>query len=197
MTVDSKCDVVFNNIVETFNAYIVHFIDKHCIDMLEEIRASLMKRIYVKKGMMEPAEDELYPRLRLKLEKEKEEARNCHLIPLENKIFQVTHRFDNLMVDMGTASCTCRKWDLIGIPCRHAIASATWLKQDAEVHVHSYFKKESICKHINQVLPIVLVKGTGLKWIYHLTLQWSRLDEGGLRGIGRRHLVKILRGQGN
>ena len=50
--VDSKCDFV-NNIPR--HSMLIFYIleQKHCIDMLEDIRASLMERMYVKKGMME------------------------------------------------------------------------------------------------------------------------------------------------
>ena len=48
MREDSKCDVIVNNMAETFNAYVVYARTKHLIDMLEDIRMALMERIVVK-----------------------------------------------------------------------------------------------------------------------------------------------------
>ena len=102
--VDSKCDVVLNNMAKPFNAYIVH------------------------------AEDETGERNR--------RSQKFPSHSSSNKIFQVPHRLDSLMVDMSTTICTCRKWDFTGIPCCHAIGCAPWMRQEAKVYVHSYFKKE-------------------------------------------------------
>ena len=83
-----EVDVVNNNVVETFNAYIVYIRAKHCIDMLQSIIILLMERMFVKKGMMETAEDEIYPRITVKLKKEKQEVKNYNPIPSCNKVFK-------------------------------------------------------------------------------------------------------------
>ena len=90
-----------NNIAEIFYAYIVQARVKHIIYMLEDIRVASMERVVLKSTTMENSKDQIYPRIRLKLEKEKDEARNCFFVPLGNRIFQVTHRLDTLHVDMN------------------------------------------------------------------------------------------------
>ena len=95
MREDSKCDVIVNNNAETFNAYVVHARTKHLIDVLEDIRMALMERIVVKRSIMEASEDDiedLCPKIRSKLEKEKEEARNYFPVPAGNKVFWVTQQ---------------------------------------------------------------------------------------------------------
>ena len=87
MREDSKCDVIVNNMAETFNAYVVHARTKHLIDKLENIRMALIERIVVKRSIMEVSEDKIHPRIRSKLEKKKEEARNYFYIPAGNKVF--------------------------------------------------------------------------------------------------------------
>ncbi|KAJ8424131.1 hypothetical protein Cgig2_024374 [Carnegiea gigantea] len=85
---DSECYVIVNNVAENFNAYVVHVRTKHLIDMLEDIRIVLMERIVVKSSIMEASKDDICPRIRSKLEKEKEEARNCFPVSSGNKVFQ-------------------------------------------------------------------------------------------------------------
>ncbi|XP_057529822.1 uncharacterized protein LOC130808363 [Amaranthus tricolor] len=46
---DGKCDVILSNMVETFNNYIMNARSHHLIDMLEDIRTMLMKRMANKK----------------------------------------------------------------------------------------------------------------------------------------------------
>ncbi|KAL2892335.1 Protein FAR1-RELATED SEQUENCE 3 [Bienertia sinuspersici] len=70
----TRCDVVTNNMAETFNGYIIQARTKHLIYMLEDIRASLMQRLAVKKQNMEDSTSVICPRDQLKLEKNKDEA---------------------------------------------------------------------------------------------------------------------------
>jgi len=87
---------------------IVHARTKHLIDMLEDIKMTLMERIIVKRAIMQAFEDDACPEMRSKLEKEKEEARNCFLVPSET-VFQVKHKLDSLVVDLNQDKYTCRK----------------------------------------------------------------------------------------
>ncbi|XP_021728772.1 uncharacterized protein LOC110695855 [Chenopodium quinoa] len=48
-----KADVITSNMEETFNGYIINARTKHLLYMLEDIRASLMKRLVTKKQEME------------------------------------------------------------------------------------------------------------------------------------------------
>ena len=105
----SKCDNVVNNMAKTFKAYIVHTRSKHLLYILKDIRMALMERMVIKKGTIWTSAHEICPRIRSKLEKKKEESRNCFLVPSSNMVFQVSHRLNQLHVDMNACSCTCRK----------------------------------------------------------------------------------------
>ena len=108
MREDSKCDVIVNNMAETFNAYVVHVRIKHLIDMLEDIRMALMEMIVMKRSIMEASKDDIDPTIRSKLQKKKEVG-NCFPVPVSNKVFQVKHRLDSLVVDLNQDKYTCRK----------------------------------------------------------------------------------------
>ncbi|XP_021715010.1 uncharacterized protein LOC110682980 [Chenopodium quinoa] len=49
MSTSTKTDVVTNNLAETFNGYIINARTKHLLYMLEDIRASLMQRLVLKR----------------------------------------------------------------------------------------------------------------------------------------------------
>jgi len=137
---DLKCDVIVNNMAETSNAYVVHAGTKHLIDMLEDIGMALMEMIVMKRSITEASKDDIDPTIRSKLQKKK--VGNCFPVPVSNKVFQVKHRLNSLVVDLNQAKCTSRKWNLIGIPYCDSITCAAWMKQGPECYVHSYFKKE-------------------------------------------------------
>ena len=53
MKTHTKADVIMNNIVETFNGYIVNARTKHLIYMLKDIITTLMQRLVLKRQEME------------------------------------------------------------------------------------------------------------------------------------------------
>ena len=114
---NSKCDIVVNNLCESFNRSILEARDKLIITMIEWIRRHLINRIQVKKQGMERYEGHICPTIQDKLEKIKVEARNCFPswagdIKFEVDCYDTTH-----VVVLEARTCGCRTWDLIGIPC--------------------------------------------------------------------------------
>ncbi|XP_073269882.1 uncharacterized protein [Primulina huaijiensis] len=53
--------------------------------------------------------------------------------------FQITGLHQQHFVDLCRMTCSCRKWDLTGIPCEHAVC-AIWCKQEnPEAYVHRFY----------------------------------------------------------
>ena len=50
--------------------------------------------------------------------------------------FEVKNGLQSFTVDLATAHCSCRKWDISGIPCAHAITYIFFNRQNAEQYVH-------------------------------------------------------------
>jgi hypothetical protein len=61
--------------------------------------------------------------IRKKLEKEGDEANNCFCTYAVNHMFEVECLGRRFVVDVNGRSCGCRKWDVTGIPCCHAIST--------------------------------------------------------------------------
>ncbi|KAL6199804.1 hypothetical protein ACLB2K_029586 [Fragaria x ananassa] len=56
-------------------------------------------------------------------------------------VFQVTGFGENgsqHAVDLGLHTCTCKRWQLSGIPCVHAICYIRFKKQEATLYCHDY-----------------------------------------------------------
>ncbi|GJX66467.1 heat stress transcription factor B-4-like protein [Tanacetum coccineum] len=122
----AKSDLLLNNICEVFNGKIVGGRDKSVITLLEYIREYCMKRIVNVQGVTDKYTGPLTPTATRIMESIKKEA---HLMNVQwngaNK-YQVSGSLgDQCVVDVVSMTCSCRKWELTGIPYKHAI-TACW-----------------------------------------------------------------------
>ncbi|WVZ23674.1 hypothetical protein V8G54_002218 [Vigna mungo] len=152
-----RCDVLINNLSESFNSTILIAGDKPIITMMEWIRTYIMKRFASlrEKAMTYPGV--VMPRPRKRLDKEIEKSGNWIPTWAGAENFEVTHDFtmDKFVVDLSNNSCSCYSWDLIGIPCRHAIAAITYKVQNPEDYVHVYYKKPAyVTCYAPEIVPI-------------------------------------------
>ena len=76
--------------VETFNNYIMNAKSKHLINMLDEITTLMNKRLVTRKEHAAKWDGVLCPKVQKKLDKEKEEATKCSVLPASDTKFQVT-----------------------------------------------------------------------------------------------------------
>ncbi|XP_048132104.1 uncharacterized protein LOC115725945 [Rhodamnia argentea] len=138
-----KCDAIENNLSETFNAYICKQREMPIVDMLEAIRTTLMVRMYEKSQLMVDSRDELCPRIRGKVEEAKMKSGCCVAKPCIGGKFEVEVDDDRFEVDLRGMTCTCRQWDISGIPCSHAISCINYMKHEINQYVDDCFKKEA------------------------------------------------------
>ncbi|GJT78872.1 crooked neck-like protein 1 [Tanacetum coccineum] len=122
----AKSDLLLNNICEAFNGKIVGGRDKPAITLLEYIREYCMKGIVNVQGVIDKCTGPLTLTATRIMESIKKEA---HLMKVQwngsNK-YQVLGLFsDQCIVDVVSMTCSCRKWELKGVPCKHAVA-ACW-----------------------------------------------------------------------
>ncbi|XP_049361082.1 uncharacterized protein LOC125825838 [Solanum verrucosum] len=69
-----RCDMLLNNLCESFNKYILDARDKPIITMLEMIKNKLMKRLHSKRIWIEKYQDKICPKIVKKLNKISNEA---------------------------------------------------------------------------------------------------------------------------
>ncbi|KAL2923377.1 Elongation factor 1-alpha [Bienertia sinuspersici] len=104
-----------------------------------------MHRLVVKRKEMQQHTGLLYPRIQERLKKEKHEAAKCR-VPSSDTLFEVGYYLDTLTVDLYARKCTCRKWDLNGIPCCHAVACIFFCHGNVEDYVHESYTREMYLK---------------------------------------------------
>ncbi|XP_021984789.2 uncharacterized protein LOC110880602 [Helianthus annuus] len=126
----AQSDVVLNNMCEVLNARTVNGRDKPIISALEFVREYLMQRIVNVIRKIRQTNGPLTPRVAKIFENTKKLAANYNVRWSGGTKYQVsgkvtvdgaaTHK--QYVVDVVDRVCTCREWEVSGIPCRHAVA---------------------------------------------------------------------------
>jgi len=81
-----------------------------------------MARHYSKRKELENEMSSFCPNIRKKLARNAEFANVCYALPAGVGVFQVLVKDYQLIVDLTTKIYDCRRWQLTGIPCYHAIS---------------------------------------------------------------------------
>ncbi|KAJ9535201.1 hypothetical protein OSB04_un001717 [Centaurea solstitialis] len=122
----AKCDVLLNNMCEVFNKQLVDGRDKPIITALEYIREYLMRRLVLVQKVIDKSQGPLTPTIAKMLGKIKEEASQLVVTWNGSTEYQVNGAWgDQCCVNLEAKFCACRRWELTGIPCKHAVA-AIW-----------------------------------------------------------------------
>ena len=123
-TGSSKCDILVNNLNESFNNYILEARELPIIGMLEWIRRRLMQRIQTKRSGMQKFQGEICPNIAEKIDK------NQRLSRTFVATWDGGHKYEVdcgprkcVVVDLHEWTCTCGYFKLIGYPCAHACAT--------------------------------------------------------------------------
>ncbi|XP_076923612.1 uncharacterized protein LOC143585802 [Bidens hawaiensis] len=117
----AKSDVLLNNMCEVFNSKLVDGRDKP----INSARiCKRMKRIVNVTKVIGKSHGILTPAISKKLEVIKKEASKLTVKWNGGSKFQVAgYMGEQCVVDVAAPTCSCRRWELTGIPCKHAVAS--------------------------------------------------------------------------
>ena len=118
-----KCDMIRNNMCEASNSAIMQARDMPIITLLEMIRNYMIKRLSKQRAEIEKWKHLVGPKVFKYVEKMKSLSMYCTPVFSGNNTFQVLAGLQNqYVVDLEGRTCACRKWQLVGIPCNHAMS---------------------------------------------------------------------------
>ncbi|KAI7725235.1 hypothetical protein M8C21_005641 [Ambrosia artemisiifolia] len=63
-------------------------------------------------------------------------------VPSDNTVFEVRSEKYSYVVNIDEQTCSCRLWQLSGIPCVHTVAALTFINKDPENFVSFWLKKD-------------------------------------------------------
>ncbi|XP_012067135.1 uncharacterized protein LOC105630057 [Jatropha curcas] len=139
---NTRCDVVENNMLETFNGWILSARFKSIISMLEDIRVQVMKRIKVMQEFANIWICDIAPTVMEKLELHKLLAMKCQPTWNGDTCFEIVEGEYKHVVDLNMLQCSCRAWKLKGIPYQHAICAMNHKRLTLEDYVMYGYRKE-------------------------------------------------------
>jgi len=148
----SKCDVVENNMCETFNSWILGARFKSIITMLEEIRVKVMERMNHMREFSEKWITDVAPMAMDILRKNAEIADNCEVKFNGDLGFEIHDPPYKHVVDLRKKVCSCRSWQLKGIPCGHALTTIHYKDWVVDTFVDHWYKKETYLKAYNRFI---------------------------------------------
>ncbi|XP_055820311.1 uncharacterized protein LOC129889148 isoform X2 [Solanum dulcamara] len=152
----SKCDVVENNMCETFNSWIISCRHKSIITMLEEIRKKIMIRTVDMIKFANTWISDIAFMARLILQENKDKSRTCKVLWNADVRFEIGEREYKHTINLADRVCSCRTWQLRDIPCQHAITALCHIEQEPEPLVEHWYKKDTFLKaysHFIQPIP--------------------------------------------
>ncbi|CAE5960328.1 unnamed protein product [Arabidopsis arenosa] len=76
---------------------------------------------------------------RKELEKSCEEAQNCYSLSSTSGRYEILEFGTSYSVILSKRECACRKWDLTGIPCRHAVCAIRENCQEVEDFISDFY----------------------------------------------------------
>jgi hypothetical protein len=138
-------DILLNNIVESFNAWILEAREQLILTCFETIRWQIVNRFNQKMVGAATTTNVICPKIMKKLERNKLDARNyiCHW---GNKLqFEIdsTHEARRV-VNFEQCTCGCRRWHLNGIPCPHAIAAIYLNHQKPKQYASKWYLMDTL-----------------------------------------------------
>ena len=171
-----KVDYVNNNLSESFNSWIRHIKGYQLIDLIDRIRQMLMAKFELRQRIacekfvghkiipsVMKALHENTRCLKMTLLKRKPLAAEVTVLDKEKREFRY-------LVDLEKRTCTCRKWQISGLPCIHALFFITSLRGSAaeiDQYVHEYYSVDKFKATYAENVPSIEAKH-----------QWDIVDPG-------------------
>ena len=155
-TGSSKCDILVNNLNESFNNYILEARELPIIGMLEWIRRRLMQRIQTKRSGMQKFQGEICPNIAEKIDKNQRLSRTFVATWDGGHKYEVDCGVRKcVVVDLKNWTCTCGYFQLTGYPCAHACTAIGVCRLPIKNYVHTcYTRAEYLKTYAHTITPV-------------------------------------------
>ena len=172
----SKVDYVHNNLAESFNSTIRKLKGHYVVDLLDRIRIEYMQKFHYRAGIAEakfmghiiiPA---VMNELKQKTTGLEMNMTLCSGTTAEISYLDKEKRGWRYPVDLEARTCSCRQWQITGLPCIHALFFITSLPGPAgniQQYVHDYYSVARFKATYAYALPAMEGKQ-----------QWDMVDPG-------------------
>ena len=139
----SKCWMPDNNLCESFNFWIGELRYLPIISMVDGIRTKLMHKWAESETKAGRWKGVFSPACQLMFDDNRMLSMDCGVEWNGEDGYEVTEGTDKHVVFLERKSCSCRIWDLTGIPCQHAMSALHHAKIDPTTQIHRFYHKET------------------------------------------------------
>ncbi|XP_039118051.1 uncharacterized protein LOC120253919 [Dioscorea cayenensis subsp. rotundata] len=129
---------MYSNVAESFNAWIKEALHLPVINMLDSIRFKLMGMLCHRHKQSHRWERHLCPVIHRKIEELVEESRNLLVFRSDGDHFEVVDQ-KNYCTSLNARTCSCHRWKVYAIPCKHACAAILQTNTNIHRYVDDYF----------------------------------------------------------
>ncbi|XP_019242557.1 PREDICTED: uncharacterized protein LOC109222689, partial [Nicotiana attenuata] len=154
---DTKCKnhMVDNNFTESFNKWILEARNKPIIKMLEDIKLKVMNLLKNREEECRNWKEEISTYAIELYNDYRVIAIECKVVFNGDYGYEVVEGKDKHTVNLELKKCTCRAWNLTGIPCPHAIKALMHDKQDPLSEVYWWYSKEAyMLAYMHKLQPV-------------------------------------------
>ena len=162
-----KVDYVTNNLAECFNNWIKKIKGLNLDDLLDNFRQLIMDKWDIRRDISNKMEGAILPHI-IKDLREKSRNLDMNVQRSGDILGEVSVKGGSgykCVVNLQERTCSCRKWDVTGIPCKHAIAFITFLREPLEKYVDTYYSVEKFKTAYGALIPAMTDKA-----------QWAQSD---------------------
>lgn len=131
-----------SNFGQQFYSWVSEAHELPITQMIDVLRGKMMESIYTRRVDSNQWTTKLTPSMEERLQKETSVARSLQVLLSHGSTFEVRgESVDN--VDIDHCDCSCKQWQLTGLPCCHAIAVFECIGRSPYDYCSRYFTAES------------------------------------------------------
>ncbi|XP_059276262.1 uncharacterized protein LOC132030584 [Lycium ferocissimum] len=131
-----------SNFGQLFYDWVAEVNELPITQMVDVLRGKIMELIYTRRVESSQWVTTLTPLMEQKLQSETSRARSLHILSSHGSTFEV-HGESIEVVDIEQWDCSCKEWQLNGLPCCHGIAALEYLGRSPYDYCSRYFSTES------------------------------------------------------
>ena len=153
-----KVDYVTNNLAESFNNWIKQYKSLNLDDLMDKIRQLIMIKWNQRRKIGKKLDGFILPHIIKKLNEQSREL-NLDVSECSEEVAEITlfggsgFRF---VVNLVDRTCSCRQWQVSGIPCKHALAFITALPNaPIDKYVDFYYSIEKFRGAYSALIPAI------------------------------------------
>ncbi|KAH7575486.1 hypothetical protein JRO89_XS02G0121100 [Xanthoceras sorbifolium] len=125
--------------IEEFNRWILEFRELPILQVIERIHYKLMAEFEVRRIQSNSWFSVLAPSAEKRMIEAINQASTYQVLRSDEVEFEVLSAERSDIVNIGTRCCSCRDWQLYGIPCSHAVAALISCRKDVYGFIEKCF----------------------------------------------------------